>query len=216
MSAYHAEMGNIVFWAIALVTAGMTAFYIFRVYFYTFFGKQSDPDAHPHESPMLMAVPLVILAFFALLMGFAAHGVDQFLAPVFGGEAHHYEDAMLETIAVIVGIGGILTAGVIYLTSHDKLEFAKQALAPLYDLLINKYYIDEIYDFLIVKPMRAIGAFLEQKVEKEGIDRAVDETAAQVREVSRGISLWQSGKVRTYALNMVVGMVTILMFVVFL
>jgi NADH-quinone oxidoreductase subunit L len=216
MSAFHGDMGNVVFWAIALVTAGMTAFYIFRVYFYTFFGKQSDPDAHPHESPMIMAVPLMILAVFALFMGVAAHGVDQFLAPVFGGETHHYEDAFLETIAVLVGIGGILTAGVIYLTGHDKLEFAKQALAPLYDLLINKFYIDEIYDFLIVKPMRAIGAFLEQKVEKEGIDRVVDETGTQIREVSRGISLWQSGKIRTYALNMVVGMVTILMFVVFL
>jgi len=199
-----------------VITAGMTAFYIFRVYFYTFLGNKSNPDAHPHESPMIMAVPLIVLSFFALVMGLAAPAVDQFLSPVFGGVAHHYEDATLETIAVFAGLGGILTAALIYMTSHDKLDFAKQAFAPLYDLLYNKFYVDEIYDFLIVKPVRAIGAFLEEKGEREGIDRAVDETASQVRGVSQAISLWQSGKVRTYALNMVVGMVTILMFVVFL
>ena len=157
----------------------------------------------------------MILAFFALVMGFSAHWVDEFLGPVFGVTAHHYEDATLETIAVLAGLGGIMTAGIVYMTGKDKLEFAKQALAPVYDLLLNKYYIDEIYDFLIVKPVRAIGAFFEQKVEKEGIDYAVDEVGAQVHEVSRGISFWQSGNVRTYALNMVVGMVTILLFVVF-
>ena len=215
MSSFHAEMGNFVFWAIALVTAGMTAFYIFRVYFYTFFGTKNNANAHPHESPMIMAAPLIVLSFFALVIGFAAHAVDQFLSPVFGTVVVHHEDALLETIAVFAGLGGILTAGLIYMTSHDKLDFAKQAFAPLYDLLFNKFYVDEIYNFLIVKPVRAIGAFLEEKGEREGIDRAVDETAAQVKGISRGISLWQSGKVRIYALNMVVGMVTILMFVVF-
>jgi len=216
MSSWHSEMGNFVFWGMAVLAAGMTGFYIFRVYFYTFIGKSRSPEIHSHESPIIMAAPLMILAFFALVMGFSAHWVDQFLGPVFGATAHHYEDAALETVAVLAGLGGILTAGVVYMTSKDKLEFAKQALAPVYDVLFNKYYIDEIYDFLIVKPVRAIGAFLEQKVEKEGVDFVVDEVGSQVREVSRGISFWQSGNVRTYALNMLVGLVTILMFVVFL
>ena len=216
MSSYHAEMGNIVFWAVAVLAAGMTGFYIFRVYFYTFAGKSRNPDAHPHESPIIMAGPLLILAFFALVMGFSAQWVDQFLGPVFGVVAHHYEDSLLETIAVLVGLGGILIAGIVYMTGKDKLEFAKQALAPIYDVLFNKYYIDEIYDFLIVKPVRAISVFFQQKVEKEGIDYVVDEVGSQVRGISQGISLLQSGKIRTYALNMVVGMVAILLFVVFL
>ena len=114
------------------------------------------------------------------------------------------------------GIGGIAAAGLIYMTSSDRLEFAKQALAPLYDLLYNKYYVDELYDFLFARPMRAIGKFMEDRAEKEGIDFAVDEVGKQVRGVSQGISLWQSGNVRTYALSMIVGVVTILMFVVFL
>jgi len=216
MSSFHAEMGNIVFWAMGVLTAGMTGFYIFRVYFYTFMGKSRNPEAHPHESPKIMAGPLLILAFFALVMGFSAHWVDQFLGPVFGVAAHHYEDSMLEAIVVLAGLGGILIAGIVYMTSKDKLEFAKQALAPIYDVLFNKYYIDEIYDFLIVKPVRAIGAFFEQKVEKEGIDYVVDQVGTQVRGISQGISFLQSGKIRTYALNMVVGMVAILLFVVFL
>ena len=127
-----------------------------------------------------------------------------------------YEDSMLEAIVVLAGLGGILIAGIVYMTSKDKLEFAKQALAPIYDVLFNKYYIDEIYHFLIVKPVRAIGAFFEQKVEKEGIDYVVDQVGTQVRGISQGISFLQSGKIRTYALNMVVGMVAILLFVVFL
>jgi len=81
--------------------------------------------------------------------------------------------------------------------------------------LFHKYYIDEIYDYLIVKPTRATGAFMEKKVERDGIDMAVDQVGTQVREASQIISLWQSGKVRGYAFNMIVGVVIILMFVVF-
>ena len=67
-----------------------------------------------------------------------------------------------------------------------------------------------------MRPTKAIGVFLEQKAEKEGIDFVIDEVGLQIKETSHIISLWQSGKVRAYALNMVVGMVTILLFVVFM
>jgi NADH-quinone oxidoreductase subunit L len=216
MNSYYAELSNVFFWAIAVLAAAMTGFYIFRVYFYTFLGSLRSPDAHPHESPLVMSGPLMVLAFLSLTAGFAGPWVHHFLSPVFGVEVPHPHDGLLESIAVGAGLGGILAAAVIYMTGKDRLEFAKQALAPLYDVLFHKYYVDEIYDFLIVRPMRATGAFLEEKAEKEGIDFAVDETGRQVREVSYHISLWQSGKVRVYALNMVAGLVVILMFVVFL
>jgi len=128
----------------------------------------------------------------------------------------HHDDAMLEIIAVAAALGGILTAVAIYMTGKDQLAFAKQMLAPIYEALFNKYYVDEIYDFLIVKPVKGIGKFMEERAEKQGIDLSVDQVGKQVREVSRGISLWQSGKVRIYALNMVAGMVTILLFVIFM
>ena len=216
MSSYYADMGNIIFWVVAILAAGMTAFYIFRVYFYTFFGDLRNSQAHPHESPMIMTVPLLVLAGLALFGGVLAPWVDSFLAPVFGYTVVHHHDTVLETIAVIAGIGGIATAGLLYLVSKDRLSLFKEAIAPLYDLLFNKFYVDEIYDFLIVRPTKAIGAFLEQKGEREGIDFAVDQVAVQVKETSHIISLWQSGKVRAYALNMIVGVVTILMFVVFM
>ena len=216
LSSYHEDMGNFIFWAIALITAGMTAFYIFRVYFSTFIGETKSPDAHPHESPTTMVLPLIVLAVFALGGGLLSPLVDGFLAPVFGREAHHFHDGLLETIALIAGIGGIVTAVLVYQVSKDRIELMKEALAPLYDLVFHKYYIDEIYDLLIVKPTKAIGAFMEEKAEKQGIDFAVDEVGFQVKEVSRRIGFWQSGRIRTYALNMVAGMVIILLFVVFL
>ena len=216
LSSYHEDMGNFIFWAIALITAGMTAFYIFRVYFSTFIGETKSPDSHPHESPTTMVLPLIILAIFALGGGLLGPLVDGFLAPVFGRKAHHFHDGFLETIALIAGIGGIATAALVYQVSKDRIELIKEAFAPLYDLVFHKYYIDEIYDLLIVKPTKAIGAFMEEKAEKQGIDFAVDEVGFQVKEVSRMISFWQSGRIRSYALNMVAGMVIILLFVVFL
>ena len=216
MSSYLAEMGNIVFWAIAVLTAGMTAFYIFRVYFYTFAGELRSPGAHPHESPMIMVIPLLVLASLALLGGFLGPWVDSFLGPVFGHIAEHPHDNALEAIALVAGIGGIATAGLLYMVSKERVALFKEALAPVYDLLLNKYYVDEIYDYLIVRPTKAIGVFLEQKAERAGFDFIVDQVGLQVKEVSHVISLWQSGKVRGYALNMIVGVVTILLFVVFM
>jgi NADH-quinone oxidoreductase subunit L len=163
-----------------------------------------------------MAAPLLILASLALFSGLLGPWVDSFLAPVFGHVVEHHHDNVLETIAVLVGISGVVMAALLYMVSEDRRSLIKEAIAPLYDLLFNKFYVDEIYDFLIVRPTKSIGAFMEQKAEKEGIDFIVDEVGMQVKEVSHVISLWQSGKVRTYALNMVVGMVTILLFVVFM
>ncbi|MFQ5671757.1 MAG: NADH-quinone oxidoreductase subunit L [Nitrospinales bacterium] len=215
--SWYSGNSNIVFWAIAVFTVGMTGFYSFRLFFRTFLGDLRTPGAHPHEAPWVMAGVLVVLAFFALFAGFAAPLVDAFLAPVFGGEtAPIPEDHFLESIGIIAGIGGIVTAGALYITGKDRLAFAMELFAPIYDLLYRKYYVDELYDALIVRPTRATAAFIWQKMEKDGIDYVVDGVGARVREASHGLSLWQSGKVRTYALNMIVGVVFILLFVVFM
>ncbi len=215
INSYHADMGNIIFWAMAIIGAVMTGFYIFRVYFYVFSG-QPRTNVKAHESPVIMIAPLGLLAFLSLTAGFGGGMVDDFLSTYFGAHMPHPDDILLETIGLSAGLIGIVGAVGFYMTGKDRLEFVKQMLAPLYDLLFNKYYIDEIYDFLIVKPTRAVGAFLEERAEKFGVDFAVDQVGVQIREVSRLISLWQSGNVRLYAFNMIVGVVTILMFVVFL
>ena len=215
INSYHADMGNIIFWAMAIIGAVMTGFYIFRVYFYVFSG-QPRTDVSAHESPVIMITPLCLLAFLSLTAGFGGGMIDDFLSTYFGAHMPHPDDILLETIGLSAGLIGIVGAVGFYMTGKDRLEFVKQMLAPLYDLLFNKYYIDEIYNFLIVKPTRAVGAFLEKRAEKFGFDFAVDQVGVQIREVSRLISLWQSGNVRLYAFNMIVGVVTILMFVVFL
>jgi len=214
INSYHAEMGNIFFWAIAVLGAAMTGFYIFRVYFYTFIG-QPRTDVHAHESPFIMIAPLLLLAFFSLTAGFGGGMVDEFLVTYFGTHMPHPHDPLLETIGVSAGLLGIAGAVGLYMTGKDRLDFVKQMLAPIYDLLFNKYYIDEIYDVLIVQPVRATGAFLKERGERLGIDFTVDQVGIQIREVSRLISLWQSGNVRSYAFNMIVGVVVVLMFVVF-
>jgi NADH-quinone oxidoreductase subunit L len=163
-----------------------------------------------------MIAPLCLLAFLSLTAGFGGGIIDDFLSTYFGSHMPHPDDILLETIGLSAGLIGIVGAIGFYMTGKDRLEFIKQMLAPLHDLLFNKYYIDEIYNFLIVKPTRAVGVFLEKRAEKFGFDFAVDQVGVQVREVSRLISLWQSGNVRLYAFNMIVGVVTILMFVVFL
>ncbi len=214
INSYHAEMGNIFFWAIAVLGAAMTGFYIFRVYFYTFIG-QPRTDVHAHESPFIMIAPLLLLAFFSLTAGFGGGMVDEFLVTYLGKHMPHPHDPLLETIGVSAGLLGIAGAVGLYMTCKDRLDFVKQMLAPIYDLLFNKYYIDEIYDVLIVQPVRATGAFLKERGERLGIDFTVDQVGIQIREVSRLISLWQSGNVRSYAFNMIVGVVVVLMFVVF-
>jgi NADH-quinone oxidoreductase subunit L len=214
INSYHAEMGNIFFWAIAVLGAAMTGFYIFRVYFYTFIG-QPRTDVHAHESPFIMTAPLLLLAFFSLTAGFGGGMMDEFLVTYFGTHMPHPHDPLMETIGLSAGLIGIVGAVGIYMTSKDRLVFAKQMMAPLYDLLFHKYYIDEIYDILIVKPVRATGAFLEERAERLGIDFAVDQVGIQIRELSRLVSLWQSGNVRSYAFNMIIGVVVVLMFVVF-
>lgn len=217
MESYHAELGNFLFWGLAVLGAGLTGFYTFRLFFYVFMGSSRSPGAHPHESPMVMTGPLLILGSLSLLGGVLGPWAHEFLSPVFSGVIPlHHEDALLESITVGVALGGIATAAALFMTGRDRLDFAKQMLAPVYDVLFHKYYVDEIYDFFIVKPVKAVGAFMEKRAEKDGIDFAVDQVGAQVREVSRGISIWQSGSVRLYAMNMVAGLVTILLFVIFL
>ncbi len=217
MEAYFSEYGNFVFWGLALLGAGMTGFYTFRLFFYTFLGKSRSPEVHPHESPLVMVGPLMILAFLSLFAGYMAGWVNEFLAPVFGGHVvHGHHDGIMEAIAITVSLLGIVSAVGLYLTGKNQLEFVKTVGAPLYDLMYNKFYVDELYHYLIAKPMRVIGKFFEERAERDGIDFSVNMVGDQVREVSQMISLLQSGKVRWYAMNMVAGLILVLLFVIFL
>ena len=122
----------------------------------------------------------------------------------------------VEATAITVSLLGIVSAIGLYLTGKHQLEFIKKVAAPIYDLMYNKFYVDELYDFFFTKPMRAIGKFLEDRAERDGIDMGVDMVGDQVREASHYISILQSGKVRWYAFNTVAGLILVLVFVIFL
>ncbi len=220
MSSWYAPGSNPVFWALAVAGAGMTGFYAFRVFFYSFFGTCRTADAHPHESPTIMTYPLLILAFFAIFAGFGAPLAHSFLAPVFGGVVpEHHANGFLEIVAVGVALSGIIVAAIFYAEGGEaegKSDGLKELLAPIHDVLFRKYYIDELYDVLIVQPVKKTGEFIWSTGEKKGIDFVVDQVGEQVKEASYNLSVWQSGKVRVYALNMVAGVVFVLICVVFL
>ncbi|MBI2412446.1 MAG: NADH-quinone oxidoreductase subunit L [Deltaproteobacteria bacterium] len=176
------EKGHIVIWAVGLLTAGMTAFYMFRQVFMTFTGECRADDHtkhHLHESPSSMTVPLIILAVLSAIGGIvgipffeegtAAH---QFLNPVFGHAAHeaHAEAAgaghgslefILMGVSVAVGLTGIFLASLLYYAPMKKYapsfwrpESIANGFKGLHRLLFNKYYIDEIYDYLVVNPIK--------------------------------------------------------------
>jgi NADH-quinone oxidoreductase subunit L len=226
LSAAFAE-GNPWLWLVGIVTAGMTAFYAFRLLFVTFFGKTRLPKkaaAQVHESPPVMVVPLVILAALAVVGGYIGlpkvlglgNAIDDFLHPVFA-HTHHVEPTVsagaewgLIGASVLAAALGILLAYWLYIRRWGTAERWSQSAKWLYDLVYNKYYIDEAYTEAIVKPLKALGGFLAESVEVQGIDGAVNGLARVVGLAGEGLRRLQTGLVRNYALALLGGVVALI------
>ncbi|MFN3695013.1 MAG: NADH-quinone oxidoreductase subunit L, partial [Ignavibacterium sp.] len=169
---YSFANGSFILWLVGVITAMMTAFYMFRLYFLTFEGKERfGHDKHPHESPKVMTIPLIILAVLSVIGGFVGipevfsgeHG-NQFhnwLAPIFKdadrklmhfGLHSHFEEILFMVISVIAAASSILFARYIYLRKPEIASRTASRFKGLYNLLWNKYYVDEIYDAVIVNP----------------------------------------------------------------
>jgi NADH-quinone oxidoreductase subunit L len=152
-----------IFFAFGALTSFLTAFYMFRVIFYTFPGKLRSHKAHPHESPPVMTTPLWILAFFAVFIGFVG-------APFLGNPFHHFihfEDLEAVPFDVLLAVGslmiagaGVLAAAVVYHWKIVSSESLRKAAGPLYTLVANKYYFDELYQIVFVNGAMAIGRAL--------------------------------------------------------
>jgi NADH-quinone oxidoreductase subunit L len=187
---------------VGVVTAAMTAFYVFRAIFLCFFGSYRG-DAHPHESPLVMTLPLGVLALLSLGGGY--FNVPHYLAPLFGAE-HGTHDEKLVAISVAAGLGGILLAWLFYVAAPSLPDRIAQTLGGLYRLVYNKYYVDEVYDALIVHPIRdGSRALLWGVVDTKLIDGAVNGVGALARSVGAGLRTWQSGYIRRYAAWVVLG-----------
>ncbi len=175
---------KVIFYAL-LITAFMTAFYMFRLYALTFLGKPRK-DLHAHESPAVMTVPLSILAIFSAVIGlpgspFMNHWFQSFMQ---GG--HHEEIHAVPFVvqcSVGAGLGGIALALIFYLALPRVPEFLAKIFKPLYLVSINKFWMDEFYQAVILKPSWALGRLLfrfDQKV----VDGAVNQTAIQTLNLS--------------------------------
>lgn len=227
----HVYEHNKVFWVIAVIGAMFTAFYMFRMMFLTFSGKfrgTTDQEHHLHESPASMTVPLIILAVLSALGGFigipevfgGGHWLAGFLAPVFEASAAKTGQLTLdhntEYILMAVSVGGALAA---MFFAYNR--YVKQAHIPAAELSVrstlsrlsyNKFYVDEIYDALIVRPLDTLSGFFYRTVDKLGIDGLVNGFGKGAVEASKGFRLLQSGMVGFYIFMMVAGILALLVY----
>lgn len=195
---------------VGVATAGVTAFYVFRALFVTFFGSYRG-EAHPHESPRSMTLPLVVLALLSAAGGFL--NVPHFLEPMFPAEAAAH-DFTLVAIALGAGLLGIFVAYVLYIVKPELPARLAASAGPLYRLVLGKFYVDELYDMVFVRPLlNSSRLFFWPVMDARVIDGAVNGIATQARNVGRVLRSWQTGSIRTYASWVVVGSVVILVIV---
>jgi len=227
----HVFESNKIFWLIAVIGAMFTAFYMFRMMYLTFSGKfrgTTEQEHHLHESPASMTVPLIVLAILSALGGLigvpevfgGSHWLAGFLAPVFEvsatKSAHMTLDHTTEYILMAVSVGVAIIA---MLFAYNR--YVKQAHIPadeitgrsgLARLSYNKFFIDEIYDALITRPLNALSGFFFRTVDKAGIDGLVNGFGKGAVEASKTFRLLQSGMVGFYIFMMVVGILAMLVY----
>ncbi len=205
--AHHPWM----YW-VGVITAGMTAFYVFRAMFLCFFGTYRG-NAHVHESPLVMTAPLMVLA--ALSLGGGYLDVPHFLEPMFGG-GHEAHDETLVAISVAAGALGILLAWLFYVIRPGLADGMSRAFSWPYQLFYNKYFVDEAYDAVIVHPLRdGSSSVLWKGVDAGLIDGAVNGAGWLMRATGGGLRQMQSGYIRRYAAWVVLGSVVIIAVVSF-
>ena len=233
-AAQNGPHANLTLWLLGILGAMLTAFYMFRLLFLTFFGKPryDEHKVHVHESPKNMTVPLILLAVLAVGGGWFAlptmiGGPDHFLnflqpvfhaAPAAGAEATATPaDALIKSLlapAVIVALIGFLTAWWFYIRRPDVPKKLAQSLHGLYELVLNKYFVDEIYLALIVRPLLWISTNVLWHIIDEGvIDGAVNGVAISAQGIGGEARRLQSGNARSYATWVVIGAVCITVFV---
>lgn len=213
---------------IGTFSALLTAFYMFRLYTMTFLGSfrgTHEQEHHLHESPAAMTVPLVILALLAVGAGFLgipevfakdAHWLEHFLAPVFAAStarqeahaiSHSTEYALMA--GTVVAILAVMIFALKKFSSYNKSGVAASGFARV---LEHKWYVDEIYDAVISKPLKGLSVFLNNVVERSVIDGVVNGTGKFVQYSSRQLRWLQSGQVGSYILIMVVA--TVVFFII--
>lgn len=186
--------------------AGLTAFYMFRIYFGIFWGKETKYEHSPHESPLSMTFPLMVLAFFSMVVGFIPFS-EFVTADKMGFEPHlNYS---LAAVATGVGLIGIALAYVFYKKENDLAERFANAFGLFYTWTFNKFYFDEIYLFITKKILFKYVSAPIAKFDKKYVDGTMEGIGNKTVLLSRSIKGLQSGKFQDYAFSFVMGAVVI-------
>ncbi|NQT79470.1 MAG: NADH-quinone oxidoreductase subunit L [Candidatus Aminicenantes bacterium] len=218
--------GKYFIWALGILGAVLTAFYMFRLIFLTFYGEERlEPEAkkHIHESPRAMTIPLVILAFFSAVAGYIGLPVvvgkklnlfHRFLEPVIG-EGHEAHlglgtEWVLILISVAVAFLGIYIAYVFYIRSPQIPRTLVARFPFVHKLLFNKYYVDEIYNAIFVNSTIKGSEIIYDKFDLKVIDGGVNGTAKAAGFFGKILSYFQSGLIKDYALIFLLGLIIFL------
>jgi NADH-quinone oxidoreductase subunit L len=223
----HTFAANKLLYVVGLLTALMTAFYMFRMYYITFCGKfrgTHEQEHHLHESPKAMTFPLIVLAILSVIGGYvglpavfgAPNLLEHYLHPIFLGSVEKVEPHELahSTEWLLMGLSSALVIITILLARNWFRNYQDngEPRTGIAKVLENKWYVDEIYEAVIVKPLGMLSRFFEEAIERSGIDRLVNGVGRGVKWGSQQARLLQSGQVGFYIFAMVIGMV--LLFVI--
>ena len=222
----HVYEHNKVMWAIAVFTAFLTAFYMFRMIFLTFFGSYRGThhaEEKIHESPSSMTFPLIVLAVLSAVGGIIGipealgghHWLSGWLSPVI---PHHTgaEDFATEYMLMAVSVIGVIIAIIIAYFKYVKQNHVPVAdeskRSVLAEVSYHKFYIDEIYDIVIRRPLDAISGVFYRVFDKKIVDGIVNGLGWSTSEASKGVRLLQSGNVGFYIFMMVAGIISLLLY----
>jgi len=220
------NLGQILF-IIGVITALLTAFYSFRIIYVAFHGSfrgTHEQEHHLHESPKVMTIPLAILAIGAIASGWVGIpsllgetiGIEhsdrfgEFLAPVFGGrhlpEGSHSEEWLVMALSISAGLLGIIVSAIMYLRKTDLPERIGKSFSYIYKILWNKYYVDELYDLIIVRPTLWIAnSVIVNVTDGRIIEGIVNGIPAAIGRLSHGLRRFQTGLVHQYGAVMAIG-----------
>lgn len=201
------ESHKILFY-IEYITAGLTAFYIFRLYFNIFWGKETQYDHKPHEAPMNMAIPLMLLALGAALGGFVPF--HDLVTPDKTPFAEH-TDWMVALPSVLIGLLGILVAWILYKKKSDKPQNITAALGGLYSVTFHKFYIDEIYLFVTKKILFNLVSRPIAWFDRHIVDGFMVGIGTVTVKTSKKIKGLQSGAIQEYAFVYVAGAILLVL-----
>jgi len=216
------NLGNMVLFSFAIITVFLTAFYIFRLFFVVFMGKKNEESLeihHIHESPLVMTLPMVVLAIFSIIAGFVGspvcgNWIEKFI--YFEGihQAHVTGDENIMYLSLFMACLGIFLAWVVYGVKWVSCVKLAKALYPLYLLSFNKYWIDELYEITLIKPLHRFTKWT-LNFDLWVIDGLVNGVAVFSKGLGVILRIFQTGLAQAYMLVIIVGIVCFLIFKLF-